>query len=360
MNTTLASSVTGRMYTKIALLSIVMGALAMPAFSQTSAIPIKSGQSIAFLGDSITDNGWNQTTGYVRLVVSGLQVAGVTVTPVPAGVSGNTSQDMLARLTRDVLSKKPDWMTLSCGVNDVWHGVNGVPLDQYKINITSIVDQAQAAGIKVMIMTSTPIDEDPTNANNTKLADYNNFLKQLAAQDNLPLADVGAAMANVYMIHPGPTHYLTVDGVHPIGLGNEVMAIGILKAFGLNDDQIATAKAHWDSIPNGWQLEEQYNDPDGLRDANNRSLHRLTGYAHLTIAQYEALNATAETQNTTEATVIHDLFISDVKALLAPTGQYASVDAIYAANQQGSVQDQLTTQLNQQLDAQLPPDLMRN
>ena len=59
---------------------------------------------------------------------------------IPAGVGGNTSKDMLARLDRDVLSKKPDWMTLSCGVNDVWHGATGVPLDQYQQNITSIVE----------------------------------------------------------------------------------------------------------------------------------------------------------------------------------------------------------------------------
>ncbi len=28
---------------------------------------------------------------------------------------------MLARLDEAVISKKPQWMTLSCGVNDVWH-----------------------------------------------------------------------------------------------------------------------------------------------------------------------------------------------------------------------------------------------
>jgi len=89
---------------------------------------------------------------------------------IPAGVGGNTSRDMLARLDKDVLSKKPDWMTLSCGVNDVWHGANGgVPLDQYQQNITSIVDQATAAGIKVVILTSTMITEDEATANNQQL-----------------------------------------------------------------------------------------------------------------------------------------------------------------------------------------------
>ena len=51
---------------------------------------------------------------------------------------------MLNRLETSVLSKNPDWMMLSCGVYDVgWYHVG---LDDYKIKITSIVDQAQAKG----------------------------------------------------------------------------------------------------------------------------------------------------------------------------------------------------------------------
>jgi len=37
----------------------------------------------------------------------------------------------MERLKRDVLSKKTDWMTLSCGISDVWHGNNGIPLAPY-------------------------------------------------------------------------------------------------------------------------------------------------------------------------------------------------------------------------------------
>ena len=55
---------------------------------------------------------------------------------------------MLARLDESVISQKPHWMVLSCGVNDVWHfklrlgrqTFVGVPFDEYKNNITSIID----------------------------------------------------------------------------------------------------------------------------------------------------------------------------------------------------------------------------
>jgi len=93
--------------------------------------PVSEGQKIAFLGDSITELGVGPH-GYVTLVMKGLEANGVKAIAIPAGRSGHKSNDMLARLDRDVISKKPEWMTLSCGVNDVWHGVNGVPLDKYK------------------------------------------------------------------------------------------------------------------------------------------------------------------------------------------------------------------------------------
>ena len=82
-------------------------------------ILVKDGQKVAFMGDSITQGGWGSPGGYVRLVVAGLEANGVKVTPIPAGISGHKSDQMLARLKKDALDKQPDWMTLSCGVNDV-------------------------------------------------------------------------------------------------------------------------------------------------------------------------------------------------------------------------------------------------
>jgi lysophospholipase L1-like esterase len=85
---------------------------------------------------------------------------------VGAGIAGDASSAMLARVGRDVVSRKPAWVTVSCGVNDVWRDPRrgplkrGVPLDKYKENMAAIVDKAQAAGIKVMILTATMVTED--------------------------------------------------------------------------------------------------------------------------------------------------------------------------------------------------------
>ena len=229
-----------------ALVALIAGPVA-DCFAEDSAILVKEGQKISFLGDSITANGFANPAGYVRLVIEGLKVNGVTAIPFPAGISGHTSKDMLARLQKDVISKKPDFMTLSCGVNDVWHA-NGIPLPQYKENITSIVTQAQAAGIKVVILTSTMILEDPGNDFNKRLAEYNDFLRELAKEKGCPVADLNADMQAGLKEDTTPAphvnHY-TVDGVHMNLLGQRMMASGVLKALGLNDAQLKKAQDSW-------------------------------------------------------------------------------------------------------------------
>lgn len=212
---------------------------------------MKSGQTIAFMGDSITQQGAGSPTGYVRLVETGLKANDLPVKIIGAGISGHKSNQMLDRLQRDVLDKKPDWMTLSCGVNDVWHGEKGVPLEEYKKNITAIVDRCTQAGVRVVILTATPIKEEE-NDNNRKLADYNAFLKELAAERKLPLADLNAAMWAELKTpsQPRPVgDYLTSDGVHMNPFGDAVMATGVLEAFGLDAAQIQKARTAWDALP---------------------------------------------------------------------------------------------------------------
>lgn len=223
-------------------LSLAIGGIAASARAGEPAV--KSGEKIAFLGDSITQAG-AAPDGYVTLVIRGLEAVGVKATAIPAGISGHKSNQMLERLESDVLSKKPDWMTLSCGVNDVWHGANGIPLDQYKTNITKIVDACQAAGVKVMILTATMIGEDQPNANNQKLVAYNDFLRALAKEKKCLLADLNTSMQAAVKAAGSKENILTSDGVHMNPAGNKLMAEGVLTAFGLDAAQIKKAKAAW-------------------------------------------------------------------------------------------------------------------
>lgn len=225
-----------------------------PLYAQDAAkgkIAVVNGQKIAFLGDSITAAG-ARSGGYCQLVLDGLKKQGIEVSGVFAGISGHKSNQMLARLDKDVLSKKPDWMTLSCGVNDVWHGKNGVKLPDYKTNITAIVDKAQSAGIKVMILTSTMIKEDQSGSLNQQLLPYNAFLKKLAKEKGCLLADLNTDMQQALKKFPKDApkgKQLTGDGVHMNAYGNIMMAKGILGAFGVSDAKLSALEKGWKDAP---------------------------------------------------------------------------------------------------------------
>src|SRR5579862_8958042 len=125
--------------------------------SAQSAVPptLRDVHRIVCLGDSITEMGENPG-GYVWLVRHYLKAIfpdqGIEV--INAGISGHKSTDMIARFQRDVLDKRPDLVTISCGVNDVWHGFydnhplgdgpRGVPLDLYRKNVEEMVTRAEA------------------------------------------------------------------------------------------------------------------------------------------------------------------------------------------------------------------------
>jgi lysophospholipase L1-like esterase len=254
---------------------------------------VRPGESIAFLGDSITQFGAQNPGGYVRLVQSGLAAQGIDVTVIPAGLSANKSNDMLARLDKDVLSKNPTWMTLSCGVNDVMHGARGVELDAYKANITAILDRCQQAGVKVVILTATQIGLPVTNAENVKLTGYNAFLRETAKARRLPLADLNAAMAaeQASLAKAGIKRALTNDGVHMNIYGDLVMAKGVLAAFGLTDRELAAVQSKWNEMPD---------------------LFQTTAKIKLSLTDLAALESYASRQKKSVETVVTELAASAV------------------------------------------------
>jgi len=223
--------------------------------SALGGIKIKDGDTVAFLGDSITAQGQDRRNpdGYVNRVIRALDCEGVKVTPVKAGISGHKSNDMLARLNRQVLARKPRWMTLSCGVNDVWHQDHGkgVALEDYRKNISAILDTCAASNCTVIVMTATPFTQNACkDPHNEKLAPYNAWLREEAVRRNLPLADVNAALRGA--LEADPKARLTRDGVHMLPAGDRLMAMTILKAMGVED--AAFARIERDAWKDVWVL----------------------------------------------------------------------------------------------------------
>jgi lysophospholipase L1-like esterase len=206
---------------------------------------------IVCLGDSITQFG-DGPGGYVWLFRHYLNdlypSQGIEV--INAGVSGNKSTDMIARFQADVLDKKPDLLTISVGVNDVWHGFfdnhpagdgpRGIPLDDYKKNVDSMVRSAISSGIHVVILSGTVINEDLKDPKNLKAEAYNAALRDIARDHKLPYVDYQKAFRAIITAYRTSTGahdlLLTVDGVHMNPGGNQVMAHTLLTTLGVSPE----------------------------------------------------------------------------------------------------------------------------
>ncbi|MBN1154781.1 hypothetical protein JXB12_07660 [candidate division KSB1 bacterium] len=227
-----------------------------PSFSRDLLIDHQ--QQIIFLGNSITEMG-EAPDGYVSLIRKML----ATLYPekrifvLNAGISGHKSSDMSARFSRDVLQFKPDWVTISVGINDVWHDylkkrpdlnhLQGVPLDEFTSYLNDMVRRAKSANTRVALFTTTVIMENLKSQENMTLVGYNKRIAEIARKNKCLLIDLNKAFHEALAPHQSATMnnsgILTTDGVHMNAAGNWLMARTILSAFGVPLERIDQSKS---------------------------------------------------------------------------------------------------------------------
>ena len=227
--------------------NIFFTVILLSSLSLLGSIPIKDGEKVAFLGDSITElGGWTWPyTGFIHLVQDGLKEKGVKITTIRAGKSGHHTRQMLARQQRDVLNKKPQWMFLSSGGNDIAFKIS---LEEFKKNIAKMVENAQKAGIKVVLMTS--LDAENSKKRNARLVPYNAFIRSFAAEKKIHFIDLNktfqAALKSPEFASIKPPR-LSYDGIHLNGFGHIVAAKAILRACGLPEAKLPALEKKWTS-----------------------------------------------------------------------------------------------------------------
>jgi lysophospholipase L1-like esterase len=223
------------------LASVIM--LVGPAKDTPNELLLKSGDQIVCMGDSITAGG-----GYLRdMDAFFAQQYGDLKLPkiINAGVSGHKAEDCIKRFDKDVLQKKPTLLTLNIGINDVWHRL-GQPHDPnvlaaYKENVGKMIDQAQAAGIKVVLLAPTVIQEDPQAEGQKRLALYVKAMKELSAEKKCGFVNLHQMFLDALAKKPADQkgNWLTGDGVHMKPLGDAIMAVAGLRGMGVPDKKIA-------------------------------------------------------------------------------------------------------------------------
>ena len=166
---------------------------------------------VIFIGDSITEN-W----GYADPEFFGPRV-------VDRGVSGQTSQQILARFYQDVVALHPLVAHILAGTNDVAGNLGPSREQDILNNFAAMVDIARANHIHVIIGAIPPTTDfrwrrglDPA----AKIVALNAKLKRLARQSGAVFVDYHAALATPA---GGMREGLSTDGVHPNHAGYKVM-----------------------------------------------------------------------------------------------------------------------------------------
>ncbi len=194
---------------------------------------IEDGHTIVFLGDSITQ----APAGYVSVTqqMIGALAPDVRVRCINAGIGGNKVGDMLERVGDDVIAHNPDWVTVSVGINDVWHGINGTPIDVFKEKydelIRRLMDQTEA---RLALFTTTVIGERLDSEENRKLRPYNDFIRQVAKKRNLLLVEMNEVFHDAiraWQKTGGGDLRSTTDGVHMKPEGDYLMSLTLLRAW---------------------------------------------------------------------------------------------------------------------------------
>jgi lysophospholipase L1-like esterase len=208
---------------------------------------LKTGGRIVTLGDSITQGG-----GYQLVIQKVLNrfYPELKLEIVNAGISGNKSTDMSARLERDVIARHPTTVTISCGVNDVWHGFtqnppSGIDLETYSSLMRGMVRKIKTStSAEVYLLTPTVIKEDLLSPENLKLEPYCEAVRKIAAEEQVHLVETNQIFNLVLkstQMGGGAGFHPTTDGVHMKPSGNFLMAAAILRALEVPMTQILQA-----------------------------------------------------------------------------------------------------------------------
>jgi lysophospholipase L1-like esterase len=219
-----------------------MAALSPPLAAEddpaTATVELKKGDHVLFFGDSLTELAGkgepkqHVTKGYVRIVEERLKEThkGKDIKVSWVATGGHTVPDLLRRVDRDVIARKPTIVVIQIGCNDArW-----IPKDQFKVGLEELIDKLQKADIRVIQCTLTSVGEkhDGTNKDDPKLEEFAEVERDVARAKKVPLNDLRKAFVAYWKENNKdnkPSGVLTYDGNHFNQKGMEFVAEQMLK-----------------------------------------------------------------------------------------------------------------------------------
>ena len=228
---------------------VFLGLQKLSAQEETSKI-FESGDTVCFLGDSITHGG--QFHEFLQLFYA-TRYPNLKLTFLNCGISGDNAEGMIHRLDKDVFIHNPSHVFLMTGMNDVIRTLyfegeasNEIvqnrkkALDEYKRNIDILDKKFETSDIRPLYLTPSiydqysKIERENNMGCNDALIECSTHLKKITKQRNTTVIDLNSSMKHIMERELQNDSLFTIvgkDRVHPETTGHFVMFHEILSAI---------------------------------------------------------------------------------------------------------------------------------
>lgn len=223
--------------------------------AQKNIPAFKKRERVVFVGNSITHGGHYHSFIWLYYMT---RFPNDPVTIMNAGIGGDSAWDIKKRLEEDVFNKKPTYITMTFGMNDVGYydfwKENAQELAQRQIEKSLDSYQGiekrmqQAGGVTKVLIGGSPYDETskgetkvfPTK--NAALLKVNDFQQASAEKNGWGFVDFNRPMLEINQREQQKDPLFSLcgkDRIHPDNDGHLVMAYLFLKAQGLSGYKVA-------------------------------------------------------------------------------------------------------------------------
>ncbi|WP_211747744.1 SGNH/GDSL hydrolase family protein [Paenibacillus sp. Marseille-Q4541] len=204
-------------------------------------IPFEHGDTVLFIGDSITDcgrdygNKWSLGGGYALLTAAeiGRRYPQQEVKVLNRGINGHRVTDLAQRWQQDCIAHQPDWLSIYIGINDTWRhydsGQYTSPEDFYRTYRDLLVQTKEQTKAKIVLIEPfvLPVPEDRKKWRED-LDPKIQVIRELAREFKTRYVPLdGLFAANSTQVDPA---YWAEDGVHPTPAGHALISKAWLEA----------------------------------------------------------------------------------------------------------------------------------
>lgn len=212
-----------------------------------SDFAVQDGQTVVFIGDSITDCGRRAEQapyggGYVKATIDLItaKYPERKIRYFNEGIGGNTVEDLRNRWHDDVIVHQPDWLTIKIGINDLHRTLGNQPtaippakFEQLYREILQIAREKTKANVVLIDPFYLSTDTDSGSLRSTvlkMLPDYLAVVERLSKEFHT--LHVRTHDRFVEQLKHRPAAAFCPEPVHPYLGGHLIIALGLLQALG--------------------------------------------------------------------------------------------------------------------------------